>query len=84
LRFLGEIKEWRDQFSCSLPSQLKSAVPTGVEPANSGLKDLWLYQFAYGTKSEISTTYKFEKLFFQPPRLVEAVGVEPTLIEKIR
>ena len=25
------------------------AVPTGVEPANPGLKDLWLYQFAYGT-----------------------------------
>ncbi len=68
LRFLGEIKEWRDQFSCSLPSQLKSAVPTGIEPAISCLKDRWLYQFAYGTKSEISTTYKFEKLFLTASR----------------
>jgi hypothetical protein len=28
----------------------KLAVPTGIEPASAGLKDLWLYQFAYGTK----------------------------------
>ena len=32
------------------------AVPTGVEPANPGLKDLWLYQFAYGTTNAQTRT----------------------------
>jgi hypothetical protein len=40
------------------------AVLTGLEPANSGVKVLRLYQFAYNTIFE--TPCKFKKLFFQP------------------
>jgi hypothetical protein len=39
-------------------------VLTGIEPANSGLKDLWLYQFAYSTVNAMQVEKAFEYMCF--------------------
>ncbi len=57
-------------------------VQTGLEPANYTLERRAARPLPFCTKSEISTTYKFEKLFLTASRfgLAETVGVEPTSV----
>lgn len=60
----------------------QKVVQTGLEPANYTLERRAARPLRFCTKREISTTYKFEKLFLTASRfsLAEAVGVEPTSV----